>query len=133
MKINIYGSTGKIGTKTLSILNKHFPQIKINLLCANNNVEKLIRQTNLLSPKYIYLSNKNYIKKLKNNIKTKTTVLDYNELISYLAVSSSDYSILAISGYKSLYYLDSTLGEATHFNSSISHSIRKSPLIVIPR
>ena len=32
MKINIFGSTGIIGSKTLAIIKNHFPEIKINLL-----------------------------------------------------------------------------------------------------
>ena len=44
MKINIFGSTGIIGSKTLNIISKSFPfKIKINLLCANSNVKKLIK------------------------------------------------------------------------------------------
>ena len=57
MNINIYGSTGIIGTKTLKIISQYFPKIKINLLCANNNVSKLIKQSFLYSPKFIYLNN----------------------------------------------------------------------------
>ena len=65
MKINIYGSTGIIGSKTLQIIKHKFPKIKINLLCANNNVTKLINQINLYKPKYVYLNNKNYRTNLK--------------------------------------------------------------------
>ena len=61
MNINIYGSTGIIGTKTLNIINKHFDNLKVNLLCANNNVDKLINQIHIFSPKYVYLNNKNKI------------------------------------------------------------------------
>ena len=32
MNINIFGSTGNIGTKTLSIIKSKFPFIQINLL-----------------------------------------------------------------------------------------------------
>ena len=46
MNINIFGSTGEIGSKSLIILKKYFPNIKINLLSANTNVKKLIQQAN---------------------------------------------------------------------------------------
>ena len=36
MNNNIYGSTGVIGRKTLDIISKYFPDIKINLLCAKS-------------------------------------------------------------------------------------------------
>ena len=113
MKINIYGSTGIIGTKTLSIIDKYFPKIKINLLCANNNVSKLIDQSFLFSPKYVYINNHKKYKILKKNINPKTKILDFNELKYYLNNSSSDYSILAISGYKALKYFDSILNNTS--------------------
>ncbi len=105
MKINIFGSTGIIGTKSLQIINNHFPKFSINLLCANNNVHKLIKQINLYSPKFVYLNNESKIKILKKNIFKKVIILNYKELLSYLNNSKSDLSILAISGYNSLNYL----------------------------
>ena len=42
MYINIFGSTGVIGSITLKIIREYFPEIKINLLTANNNYEKLL-------------------------------------------------------------------------------------------
>ena len=106
MNINIYGSTGIIGTKTLKIISQYFPKIKINLLCANNNVSKLIKQSFLYSPKFIYLNNSIKIQTLKKKINPNTKILDYNELTSYLKETKSDYSVLAISGYKSLNYFE---------------------------
>ena len=89
MKINIYGSTGIIGTKTLKIIHKYFPEIKINLLCANNNVKKLIHQSNLYSPKYIYINNYKKISVLRKQINPKIKILNQNELIAYLKISKS--------------------------------------------
>jgi 1-deoxy-D-xylulose-5-phosphate reductoisomerase len=109
MIINIFGSTGIIGTSTLKIIKKYFPDLKINLLCANNNVNKLCKQVKIYSPKYVYLNNKKKINLLKNNISKKTIILNHDELISYLKNSKSDYTLLAISGYKSLNYFESIL------------------------
>ena len=109
MNINIFGSTGIIGSKTLNLIKKFFPDFNINLLTANDNVSKLIKQVNTYSPNYVYLNNKKKINLLKKNIKKNTRILDFNELISYLYNSKSDLSILAVSGYKSLYYLEPIL------------------------
>ena len=109
MIINIFGSTGIIGSKTLNIINNYFPMIKVNLLCSNSNVKKLIRQINIYSPKYVYLNDSSKLKYLKKNINQKITILNYNELISYLLNSQSDLTLLAISGYKSLNYLEPIL------------------------
>jgi len=106
MNINIYGSTGIIGSKTLKILNDYFPKIKINLLCANKNVNKLIKQIHLYSPKFVYLNNKKKLSIVKKNINSSTKILDYNELVYYLKETKSDLSLLAISGYKSLNYFE---------------------------
>ena len=106
MKINIFGSTGVIGSKALNIIKKNFPKIKVNLLCANNNVSKLIKQSNLFSPKYLYLNNNKKINYLKKNISPKIKILNFNELKSHLSESKNYYSLLAVSGYKSLIYFD---------------------------
>ena len=109
MKINIFGSTGIIGSKTLDIINNYFPSIKINLLCSNTNVSKLIRQVKNYSPKYVYLNDVTKIEFLKKNISKNIKILNFNDLKSYLMNSKSDYTLLAISGYKSLNYLDPIL------------------------
>tara|TARA_B100001059_G_scaffold86313_1_gene84496 strand:+ start:2534 stop:3673 length:1140 start_codon:yes stop_codon:yes gene_type:complete len=109
MKINIFGSTGIIGSKTLDIISNYFPSIKINLLCSNSNVKKLIRQIKIHSPKYVYLNDFTKFDILKKNIKSNIRILNFNELKSYLINSKSDLTLLAISGYKSLNYLDPIL------------------------
>ena len=109
MNINIYGSTGIIGSKTLLIVKKYFPHININLLCANNNVNKLIKQSHIFKPKYIFLYNNNNIDTLKQNAYSKSKILNFKDLQNYLSNSKSDYSLLAISGYKSLIYFDKIL------------------------
>ena len=55
MKVNIFGSTGYIGKKTLEIIYNYFPDLQINLLCANKNITVLEKQIKLYNPKYIYL------------------------------------------------------------------------------
>lgn len=109
MKINIFGSTGVIGTTTLDIIRNNFPDLKINLLCCNNNVYKLIKQIHIHSPKYVYLNNSKKINILKKNINNKTKILNYDELLYYLYNSNSDLSLLAISGYKSLNFFEPIL------------------------
>jgi len=109
MNINIFGSTGIIGSKTLNIIGNYFPTIKVNLLCANTNVRKLIKQIEIFSPKYVYLNDDTKIDFLKKNINRNTNILNFNELKSYLTNSKSDLTLLAISGYKSLNYLQPIL------------------------
>jgi len=109
MLINIFGSTGIIGSKTLAIIKKYFPSIKINLLCANKNVKKLINQIETHRPNYVYLNDSTKLNYLKKNIKKKVKIINFNDLKSYLLNSKSELSLLAISGYKSLNYLEPIL------------------------
>ena len=103
---NLYGSTGQIGSKSLQIIDQYFPTIKINLLVANINYKKLLKQAIYYKPKFIYINDESKIKHLKKNINNKETkIIDSSELFSFIKSSKSDISILAISGYKSLYYL----------------------------
>tara|TARA_B100000965_G_scaffold399322_1_gene419070 strand:+ start:243 stop:1388 length:1146 start_codon:yes stop_codon:yes gene_type:complete len=106
MKINIYGSTGIIGSKTLFLISRYFPKIKVNLLCANSNVKKLIKQIYTYKPKYVYLNNENKRNYLISKLPSRTKLLNYEDLKIYLKNSYSDFSLLAISGYKSLNYFD---------------------------
>ena len=108
MKINIYGSTGTIGKKSLLILKRYFPEIKVNLLVSNKNYKDLISHIHLYKPKYIYFNDKKNYEKLNKIIsKTNTKILSKYELFSYLDSSKSDMSLLSISGYESLNYLES--------------------------
>ena len=107
MKINVFGSTGVIGKKSLLILKKYFSDIKINLLVANNNYKDLITQIHSYKPNYVYLNNQNNYYKINKVIKKyKTKILSKSELFSYLKSTKSDMSLLSISGYESLNYLE---------------------------
>ena len=55
MNINIFGSTGTIGKNTLELIDKSFPKIKINLLCAKTNLPLLKKQIHKFKPKYAFL------------------------------------------------------------------------------
>ena len=105
---NLYGSTGQIGSKSLQIIDRYFPSIKINLLVANTNYKKLLKQAIAYKPKFISINDGSKIKHLKKNINNKETkIIDSSELFHLIKSSKSDISILAISGYKSLEYLTS--------------------------
>ena len=108
MNINIYGSTGVIGRKTLSLIDRDFPEIRVNFLCAKSDLNLLSQQIKKYKPKYAFLYDHEKI--LNFNYKIgKTKFLNFNELQSYLTSSKSDLSLLAISGYKSLYFLENII------------------------
>ncbi len=105
MNINIFGSTGVIGTKTLNLIDKNFPNLKVNLVCAKSNIKSLTKQIHKYNPKYAYLDDMSKLNKFDMKI-GKTKILNHKELLSYLLSSKSNMTILAISGYKSLYFLE---------------------------
>ena len=113
MNINIYGSTGVIGRKTLDIISKYFPDIKINLLCAKSNIKLLKKQIYKYKPKYAFLYDMEKIPYF-NTLVDKTRFLNQKELQSYLLSSKSNMTLLAISGYKSLYYLENIISNTNN-------------------
>ncbi|MDC3206323.1 hypothetical protein OA977_00015 [Pelagibacteraceae bacterium] len=108
MNINIFGSTGVIGKKTLELIETNFPNLKINLLCAKSNINLLKKQIKQYKPKYAFLYDLDKFSKINTKI-GKTKLLNFNELQSYLISSKSNLSLLAISGYKSLYFLENII------------------------
>ncbi len=108
MNINIFGSTGVIGKKTLELIDQKFNTLKINLLCAKSNFKLLKKQIKKYEPKYAFLYDLN-ISLSSNNKIGKTKLLSFRELQKYLQSTRSNLSILAISGYKSLYFLENII------------------------
>ena len=108
MNINIYGSTGTIGRKTLKLIDQNFPKLKVNLLCAKSNLKLLTKQIIQYKPKYAFLYDSEKIPNFDYKI-GKTKFLNLNELQGYLKTSKSNLTLLAISGYKSLYFLESII------------------------
>ena len=108
MNINIYGSTGTIGRKTLKLIDQNFPKLNVNLLCAKSNLKLLTKQIIQYKPKYAFLYDSEKIPNFDYKI-GKTKFLNLNELQGYLKTSKSNLTLLAISGYKSLYFLESII------------------------
>ena len=108
MNINIYGSTGIIGRKTLYLIDKNFPNLRFDLLCAKSNLKLLINQIKKYKPKYAFLHDHEKISKFDYKI-GKTKFLNLDELKSFLLSTKSNLSLLAISGYKSLYFLENII------------------------
>ena len=104
-KIAIFGSTGSIGSSLLKIIKDDKKQFKIELLTANKNYKKLIKQAKFFNVKNIVLTDYNSyliaIKLLKNtkikvfkNFDSLNKIFDINKKI--------DYSMCAISGFQGL-------------------------------
>ena len=122
MNINIFGSTGIIGKKTLELIDKNFKHLKVNLLCAKSNLDLLKKQIYKYKPKYAFLYDSEKLSKLNYKI-DRTQILNFNELLNYLSLSKSDLSVLAISGYKSLYFLEHIINNTDNLGIASKESI----------
>ena len=103
-KIAIFGSTGSIGTTLLDIIKKDKKSFKIELLTANTNYKKIIKQAKFFKVKNLIITDiKSYEiakKKLKNsNIKIFNTFNFFKKIFSNKKI---DYSMCAISGFEGL-------------------------------
>ena len=104
-KIAIFGSTGSIGSSLLNIIKKDKKNFKIELLTANKNYKKLIKQAKLYNVKNIIINDtnsfliatnllKNTSVKVYKNFDALNKIFDINKKI--------DYSMCAISGFEGL-------------------------------
>ena len=104
-KIAIFGSTGSIGSSLLKIIKKDKKDFKIELLTANKDYKKLIKQAKFFNVKNIIINDNNSFlittKLLKNtNIKVFE---NFNSLNKIFDIDKKiDYTMCAISGFKGL-------------------------------
>ena len=104
-KIAIFGSTGSIGSSLLKIIKDDKKNFKVELLTANKNYKKLIKQAKFFNVKNIILTDYNSFliatKLLKN---TKIKVYKNFDLLNKIFDINKkiDYSMCAISGFQGL-------------------------------
>ena len=104
-KIAIFGSTGSIGSSLLKIIKDDKKNFKIELLTANKNYKKLIKQAKFFNVKNIILTDYNSFliaTKLLKNTKIKV-FKNFDSLNKIFDTSKKlDYSMCAISGFQGL-------------------------------
>ena len=104
-KIAIFGSTGSIGTSLLKIIRNDKKNFKIELLTANKDYKKLIKQAKFFNVKNIIIADYNSFliaKKLLKNTKIKV-FKNFDSLNNIFNIDKKiDYSMCAISGFQGL-------------------------------
>ncbi|MDA8835765.1 1-deoxy-D-xylulose-5-phosphate reductoisomerase [Candidatus Pelagibacter bacterium] len=104
-KIAIFGSTGSIGSSLLKIIKADQKNFKIELLTANKNYKKLIKQVKLFNVENIVITDYNSFlittKLLKD---TKVKVFNNFDSLNKIFNTNNkiDYSMCAISGFQGL-------------------------------
>ena len=104
-KVAIFGSTGSIGSTLLKVIKDDKKNFKIELLTANKNYKKLIKQAKFFNVKKIVLTDYNSFLIATNLLKnTKVKVFkNFDSLNEIFDVNNKiDYSMCAISGFQGL-------------------------------
>jgi 1-deoxy-D-xylulose-5-phosphate reductoisomerase len=104
-KIAIFGSTGSIGSSLLKIIKDDQKNFRIELLTANKNYKKVIKQAKLFNVKNIIVTDYNSFlitTKLLKNTKVKV-FKNFDSLNKIFNINNKiDYSMCAISGFQGL-------------------------------
>ena len=103
-KIVILGSTGSIGISLINIIKKDKRKFKIELLTANKNYKKLIKQIKFFNVKNVIITDKKSFLITKEILKNKNINIynDFNSLSKILKNKNIDYTMSAISGFDGL-------------------------------
>jgi len=103
-KIVIFGSTGSIGTSLLNIIKKDKKNFKIQLISANKNYKKLIKQAKFFNVKNLIITDQNSFLKAKKVINNKNINV-YNNFSIFKKIfknNKADYTMSAITGFQGL-------------------------------
>ena len=103
-KVAILGSTGSIGSSLIEIIKKDKKNFKIELLTANTNYKKLIKQTKFFNVKNIIITDKKNFLITKKILQNKNINIynNFDVLKKIFKNKKIDYSMSAISGFDGL-------------------------------
>ena len=103
-KIAILGSTGSIGTTLINIIKKDKKNFKVELIAANKNYEKLVKQVRFFDVKNVIVIDPNSFIKVQKIFKSEKINI-YNNFNSFQKIFKNnkiDYTINAITGFHGL-------------------------------
>ena len=102
--INIFGSTGSIGTQTLEVVRKFSCYFKINILSGGDNYKLLAEQIIEFSPKAVLIK-KEFLNNLKSLLPFHQNLHSMEEFENILsAYDNFSLSLMAICGFSALKY-----------------------------
>lgn len=99
--IAVFGSTGSIGTQTLSVAGFHSEDFLVKVIVANKNVELVRKQAELFRPDYIGMYDEASALELASCL-THTEVVGGAEVNSLAALAEVDTVVNGISGFAGL-------------------------------
>ncbi|CAL4321619.1 1-deoxy-D-xylulose 5-phosphate reductoisomerase [Buchnera aphidicola (Protaphis terricola)] len=105
-RVTILGSTGSIGTSTLSIIKKNSTLFKVVALVANKNISVMLKQCEIFTPDWVAMKNEKSANILRKKLKEKniqTQVLSGDkEICALAALEQIEYVVSAIVGIAGL-------------------------------
>lgn len=105
-QITILGSTGSIGTSTLSVIENNPDEYQVLALVAGKNANKMAQQCVTFQPKYAVMSDEqsaNQLRQLLANTSCKTEILSGSHAINEIAaLDEADQVMSAITGVAGL-------------------------------
>ena len=103
-KIVIFGSTGSIGSTLIDIIKKDQKKFKIELITADKNYKKIIKQAKLFNVKNIIITDKGAFLKAQKILKYVNINIynDFNSLEKIFKNKKVDYTMSAITGFHGL-------------------------------
>jgi len=99
--IAVLGSTGSIGQSTLDIIKKT-KEFKVELIFANKNYSKIIKQIKIFKPKITIINNKKIYLSIKKKYKNKNVIILNNIINLHKHINKVDVTISAIPGIAGL-------------------------------
>ena len=103
-KIVIFGSTGSIGITLIDIIKKDKKNFKVELITANKNYKRLVKQVRFFDVKNVIITDYNSFMKVKNIFKDEKINI-YNNFNSFKKIFKNkkiDYTMSAITGFHGL-------------------------------
>ena len=107
-KIAVFGSTGSIGTQTLSVAGFHPDEFEVYAIAANKNAEQVVRSANEFHPKFIGMYDEAAAREVAERC-PGITVVSGGEVNSLAALSEVDIVVNGVSGFAGLFPLLSAL------------------------
>lgn len=110
-KVAIFGSTGSIGESTLKVIRENPEQFSVITLVANKSIDKLLKQIEEFSPKYVYIhsrENAERIKEIYQNVEVFYGEDGLNEISMLEEPDISVSALVGIAGLKPTYNMIKT-------------------------
>ena len=101
-RVNIFGSTGSIGTTTLNIIRNNNELFEVSSLIAGNNINKLIEQIEEFNPNHVYIKSKENYNILKNRYKDLDIYYGDNGMEEISSLNDYDIGVSALVGIAGL-------------------------------